>query len=62
MGSPDEILKKARADFDKGEYQWVAEITNVLVYADPENEQARYLYADALEQLAYQAESATRRF
>ena len=61
MGDPDEILKKARADFDKGEYQWVAEITNVLVYADPDNEQARYLCADALEQLAYQAESGTWR-
>ena len=61
MGDPEEILKKAREDFEKGEYQWVAEITNVLVYADPANEQARYLCADALEQLAYQAESGTWR-
>ena len=61
MGDPEEILKKAREDFEKGEYQWVAEITNVLIYADPANEQARYLCADALEQLAYQAESGTWR-
>lgn len=61
MGDTEEILKKAREDFEKGEYQWVAEITNVLVYADPANEQARYLCADALEQLAYQAESGTWR-
>lgn len=61
MGDTDEVLKKAKADFDKGEYQWVAEITNVLVYADPENAQARYLCADALEQLGYQAESGAWR-
>lgn len=29
----------------------------MLVYADPENKEARYLCADALEQLGYQAES-----
>ena len=36
---------------------WVAEITNTIVYADPTNEAARLLCADALEQLGYQAES-----
>lgn len=61
LGDTNEVLKKAKADFDKGEYQWVAEITNVLVYADPENKDARYLCADALEQLGYQAESGTWR-
>ncbi|WP_049728948.1 alkyl/aryl-sulfatase [Dorea sp. D27] len=61
IGSTEEVLKKAKKDFEKGEYQWVAEITNVLVYADPENKEARYLCADALEQLAYQAESGTWR-
>ena len=52
-----EVLEMAQADFEKGEYQWVAEITNALVYADPDNLAARYLCADALEQLGYQAES-----
>lgn len=61
LGDTGAVLKKAKEDFDKGEYQWVAEITNVLVYADPENKEARYLCADALEQLAYQAESGTWR-
>lgn len=61
MGDTGEVLKKARVDFDKGEYQWVAEITNVLVFADPDNQEARYLCADALEQLGYQAESGTWR-
>lgn len=61
LGDTGAVLKKAKEDFDKGEYQWVAEITNVLVYADPENKEARYLCADALEQLGYQAESGTWR-
>lgn len=61
MGDPAEILAKAKEDFEKGEYQWVAEITNILVYDDPSNMDARYLCADALEQLGYQAESGTWR-
>ncbi len=61
LGDTDEVLRKAKKDFDKGEYQWVAEITNVLVYADPQNTAARFLCADALEQLGYQAESGTWR-
>ena len=61
LGDVNEVLRKAREDYDKGEYQWVAEITNVLVYADPKNTDARYLCADALEQLGYQAESGTWR-
>lgn len=61
LGDVDLVLEKARADFENGEYQWVAEITMELVYADPENQEARNLCADALEQLAYQAESGTWR-
>ncbi|MBQ6810238.1 MAG: MBL fold metallo-hydrolase, partial [Firmicutes bacterium] len=61
MGDVDEVLRKAKEDFDNGEYQWVAEVTNTIVYADPENMAARLLCADALEQLGYQAESGTWR-
>ena len=57
LGDTDQVLRMAKADFDKGEYQWVAEVTNTIVFADPENEAARLLCADALEQLGYQAES-----
>ena len=35
----------------------MAQITNILIQADPNNLQARYLCADALEQLGYQCES-----
>ena len=57
LGDTDRVLQMAKADFDKGEYQWVAEVTNTLVFADPTNIDARLLCADALEQLGYQAES-----
>lgn len=36
LGDTDKVLEMAKKDFDKGEYQWVAQITNTLVYADPE--------------------------
>lgn len=61
LGDTDVVLAKAKEDFDAGEYQWVAQITNALVFADPENQSARQLCADALEQLGYQAESGTWR-
>ena len=57
LGDVDAVLEKARADFDNGEYQWVAQVTKEMVYADPDNQAARELCADALEQLGYQAES-----
>lgn len=58
IGSEELVLKKALDDFEQGEYQWVATITNHLVYRNPENKEARYLCADALEQLGYQSENA----
>lgn len=61
LGDTDEVLRKARADFEKGEYQWVAQLTNTLVFADPDNMAARLLCADAMEQLGYQAESGAWR-
>ena len=61
LGSTDAVLRKARKDFEKGDYQWVAQITKELVFADPSNQKARNLCADALEQLGYQAESVAWR-
>ena len=61
LGDADRVLEMARADYEKGEYQWVAQIANTLVFADPTNQDARYLCADALEQLGYQAESGAWR-
>jgi alkyl sulfatase BDS1-like metallo-beta-lactamase superfamily hydrolase len=56
-GGAAELLRKARAAFEAGDYRWVAEVVNHLVFADPANLEARHLQADALEQLGYQAES-----
>ncbi|KAI9025568.1 hypothetical protein DFJ74DRAFT_631482 [Hyaloraphidium curvatum] len=57
MGGAAAILEKARRDFENGEYRWVASITNQVVFADPSDTEARHLCADAMEQLAYIAES-----
>lgn len=57
MGGADNILQKAKTDFDQGNYRWVAQVVSKVVFADPENKAARDLEADALEQLGYQAES-----
>ncbi|MEY3681152.1 MAG: hypothetical protein RL547_1765 [Actinomycetota bacterium] len=60
-GGPDALLGAARRAFEAGDYRWVAELLNHLVFADPSNEDARSLQADTLEQLGYQSESTTFR-
>jgi alkyl sulfatase BDS1-like metallo-beta-lactamase superfamily hydrolase len=60
-GGPEALLAHARHFFEAGDYRWVAELVNHLVFADPANVEARELQADALEQLGYQSESATFR-
>ncbi len=61
MGGAEAVLEKARASFEEGDYRWVAEVVNHVVFAEPENREARELQADALEQLGYGAENATWR-
>ena len=61
MGGADSVLAQARESFEQGDYRWVVQVVNHLVFADPDNEAARALQADALEQLGYQSESATWR-
>jgi alkyl sulfatase BDS1-like metallo-beta-lactamase superfamily hydrolase len=61
MGGPEEVLAKARQSFENGEYRWVAQVMNHVVFAFPDNVEARNLEADALEQLGYQTENATWR-
>lgn len=57
MGGARAILEKARVDYARGNYRWVAQVMNKVVFADPNNKAARELEADAFEQLGYQAES-----
>ena len=61
MGGADSVLRQARSYFEEGDYRWVAEVVNHVVFADPSNQEARELQADALEQLGYQSESGTWR-
>jgi len=61
MGGAEALLTKARADFERGEFRFVAQAVSHLVFAEPDNAAARALLADTLEQLGYAAESATWR-
>ncbi|MBW3695925.1 MBL fold metallo-hydrolase [Vibrio sp. T187] len=57
MGGSEVIVEKAQADFEKGEYRFVATVLNKVVNAEPENDEARKLLADTYEQLGYQSET-----
>ena len=61
MGGGEAILARARKDFVKGEFRFVAQAVSHLVFAEPDNQAARALLADTFEQLGYAAESATWR-
>ena len=61
MGGGAAVIARAKADFARGEYRWVAQVMKEVVFAEPANAEARALCADALEQMGYQAESATWR-
>ncbi|MGH8432885.1 MAG: alkyl/aryl-sulfatase [Pseudomonas sp.] len=58
LGGADAVLKLMRAAIDKGDYRWAATLGNHLVFAAPDNQAAKKLQADALEQLGYQSENA----
>jgi len=61
MGGVAAALSRAREDFRRGEYRWVAQLMSHVVFADPQNPEARDLLANAFEQLGYLAEAATWR-
>lgn len=57
MGGADNVLRQAQVSFEQGDYRWVAEVVNHVVFADGNNVAAKQLLADTYEQLGYQAES-----
>jgi alkyl sulfatase BDS1-like metallo-beta-lactamase superfamily hydrolase len=61
MGGADAVVARARGDFAQGQFRWVVEVLHHVVFAEPGHQAARQLAADAMEQLGYQAESATWR-
>ncbi len=58
MGGAEKLLSMAKKAFADGEYRWVAEVVNHLVFAEPDNPAAKELLAATYEQLGYQSESA----
>jgi len=61
MGGAKPILKKGQELIDEGQYRHAQEILNKLVYAEPANQEAKDLLADAWEQLGYTYESPSVR-
>jgi len=61
MGGADRVVEQAARDYEAGDFRWVVEVTQRVVFAEPRHAAARELCADAMEQLGYQAESATWR-
>ena len=61
MGGSAKILAKGKELNDQGKYLEATEILNKLVYAEPKNQDARNMLADAFEQLGYQKESPSLR-
>jgi len=57
MGGAEALLEKAAVYQAKGDYRWVAEVLNHLVFAEPDNVEARAMLAEAYRQMAYQAEA-----
>ena len=53
----DKILAEGRRAFDEGDYRWAAQVLHNLVFAHPENQDAKNLQADAYEQMGYQTEA-----
>jgi alkyl sulfatase BDS1-like metallo-beta-lactamase superfamily hydrolase len=61
MGGSQKILAKGEQLIAQGKYLHATEILNRLVFAQPNNQAARRLLADAFEQLGYRAESTSVR-
>ncbi|MFE5475663.1 alkyl/aryl-sulfatase [Nocardia sp. NPDC056541] len=52
----DNILAEGERAIATADYRWAAEILHKLVFAQPDNQRAKDLQADAYEQMGYQAE------
>ena len=61
MGGSARILAKGEELMAQGKYLHATEILNRLVFAEPQNQPARRMLADAYEQLGYRAESTSVR-
>jgi alkyl sulfatase BDS1-like metallo-beta-lactamase superfamily hydrolase len=58
MGGEANVMAEGQRAFEEGDYRWAARVLNQLVFANPDNREARLLLARTHRQMAYQAESA----
>ncbi|MBY0401812.1 SCP2 sterol-binding domain-containing protein, partial [Myxococcota bacterium] len=61
MGGAEAVKAKARAAIEEGDERWAVTLLDHLVFADPDDGEARRLLASAYDQLAYRAESGVWR-
>jgi Alkyl sulfatase dimerisation/Alkyl sulfatase C-terminal len=61
MGGADQVLKLANEAYAAGDFRWVVELLNHVIFADDTNQAAKELQADAFEQLGFGAENGTWR-
>ncbi|NUL44364.1 MBL fold metallo-hydrolase [Cellulosimicrobium funkei] len=61
IGGVDRVVDLARDAYESGDYRWAATLLDHAVFADETHTEARSLYADTLEQLAYGSENGTWR-
>ncbi len=61
MGGREAVLKAVKTAFEKGEHQWVAELSTHLIRVNKDDMEARKLKADSLRQLAYKTENTNWR-
>ncbi|MBD3734002.1 MAG: MBL fold metallo-hydrolase [Sphingopyxis sp.] len=60
-GGADKLLAAGKAAIVAGDYRWAAELLGKLVFAQPDNKEARAALASAYDQMGYQAESGAWR-
>ncbi|TDC85696.1 alkyl sulfatase dimerization domain-containing protein [Actinomadura sp. 7K507] len=61
MGGAQTVLPKARAAFEAGETRWAAQVLNYVVFADPDDTEARELLAQVYDTLGHGSENGTWR-
>lgn len=61
MGGADAVVAKAKESYADGDLRWVVTVLNHVLFADPENAEAKELQAKAFTQLGYSIENGTWR-
>ncbi|WP_228539814.1 alkyl/aryl-sulfatase [Nocardia sp. XZ_19_385] len=61
MGGAASVLKTAQKAYDEGDFRWVVQLVNYVIFAEPGHTKAKHLQASAFEQLGYGSENATWR-